>query len=177
MGCLAHEIGHLFDLGHTAKGIMGQDYHNYTVSLYPRSGLKVDSTGKQGRHSQDVILDVPTFSRSSAVLLFFHRGFQPEPKSTANTTIFEFKKNVIHSSIGVSAIELRNTYTGDVLNSWTYDTGGIKIFKFPVTKKEIPVGYIGQEVQIVAQDLEGNILKTTVNVGSIPQTSFTKLRH
>lgn len=35
LGAVAHEMGHTFDLGHTAHGIMGPDYHNIHCLLLP----------------------------------------------------------------------------------------------------------------------------------------------
>lgn len=35
MGAVCHEIGHIFDLGHTSHGIMGPGYHNLRSFLLP----------------------------------------------------------------------------------------------------------------------------------------------
>jgi hypothetical protein len=59
LGSLAHELGHVFDLGHSESGLMGDQFHRFRT---------VFSTTFDTAHGDEVGI-----SRSCATILHFHR--------------------------------------------------------------------------------------------------------
>ena len=101
IGGLAHEMGHIFDLGHTEGGLMGNQYHRIDLCLtpvvsYPKSVVHVCSVDEEHQIRPKVCLpnghlaeDCVSFSFSCATLLFFHRlGLPLEPSSAGSCRNF-----------------------------------------------------------------------------------------
>lgn len=121
LGSLCHEIGHIFDLGHTDGGIMGTGFdfvnrfftiETRTVLLAPRkmtnchpmndatvSDTRLTRVKKQNRflaeyHSQRDSNDLTYFCDNCNVMLFHHKWFnQPSPDNdTTDAPLIQFNR-------------------------------------------------------------------------------------
>ncbi|CAG7724633.1 unnamed protein product [Allacma fusca] len=168
LGGLAHEIGHIFDLGHTEGGLMGNQYHRIDLCLsplvsYPKSVVHVYSADDERQIRPKVCLpnghiaeDCVSLSFSCATLLFFHRWFRSTPGRSLPETGPVLTKNTISSNVGLTVIEIRDLDNGTILKSWTFDRVKVR-YEFHMGKSTIPSDQ--SVVDVIAQDFHGNILK------------------
>lgn len=137
LGSLCHEIGHVFNLGHTANGIMGDgfDYINrvFTVDnltenlpariVAPTAAKRTDSRLTNMKRSNSFLLkyqeqkgdsDATYFAENSAVVLAHHKWFngQAEETDVSNVITFEINNRIVRSQkVSLRLVELRQKLT------------------------------------------------------------------
>lgn len=183
LGSLCHEIGHIFDLGHTSDGIMGHkfDYVNrffthesVTVLLPQRTILscwtrdmlqthtanqrpKVTQLKRYNRflteYQQQRDNDLTFFCDNSCIMLFYHKWFNGKFR-TENPIIFERETRTIKSSSPIKLIEIRNRQCAMAIDYISFKQDDIFIFQLPV---EFIVNQ--KEHDIVVVDDIGNIVR------------------
>lgn len=133
MGACAHELGHIFDLGHSHDGIMSS---------------KCDEIEKFFRVQEKEIIHRSTkwWNRSSSLILAYHKWFN-DHLETAETA-FTLSNSILKSRCGVIALEYRES-DGLVTHSEDF-------YQFP---KWIKLKPILHDVSLVAIDDKGNIFK------------------
>lgn len=155
LGSLLHELGHIFDLGHTESGIMGNDIdyvhrffncENFTeimpkrmISKCQKSEIKNESNSrltkiKKGgeyleKYRQQKNNDMTFFEQNCMLTLTHHRWFTQDNSSEA---FIEFNENekILSSNDNLALVELRNS---DSLLVKFYDLtkSNVKTYQLP----------------------------------------------
>lgn len=182
LGSMCHEIGHIFDLGHTIDGIMGNDidYVNRvftidksrrhlprrtTPSCLIQSSCKITSGGPDSRR-------LTTINKSNAMLTKYHSRRNDDltfltengalllnahkwfNQCDVNGSIcYDFTRNVIISSLALVLVEFRAADNGLCIKYYRFDvSNGQNTFK-------VPDDMIQDNYDIIAVDCKGNINK------------------
>ena len=78
-------------------------------------------------------------------------------------------RNIIKSTTGLTAIEIRHSVTGLVLSSWVFDGNIKKTSSFAITKRNVPLSHSNVPVSLIGQDETGCLLRTTLLRNSLPE--------
>lgn len=181
LGSLCHEIGHIFDLGHTEEGIMGNgfDYVNRvftheltTVSLPPRliNACQTTPVATKPRMSNDVRLtkikkptqflqkyqsqrdnDLTFFCDNSNIMLFYHKWLN-RSKNMPNSIQLDKESGKVVSDLPLRLIEFR-----DKTNALTRDY--VSFHQSDVSEHELPKKLFQSDCDILVVDDNGNISK------------------
>lgn len=134
LGSLCHEMGHIFDLGHTRTGIMGNGfdfinrvftYETTTVVLPPRIVPSCQSLSLQGSNVKDSRLtkikqnnqflleyqnqkdnDLTFFCENSMITVFYHKWFS-QTATAAYQIVYDYDTRKITSKLPIRLIEFR----------------------------------------------------------------------
>lgn len=186
VGSICHEIGHIFDLGHTSDGIMGNDidYVNrmFTFEKCPRdlprrmvskccaTANNPDSSETSARRltsikKSNAILnqyhsrrkdDLTFLAENCAVLLNYHKWFNHFEKVESEIAC-DYKEKVISSVLPLALIEIRSRDTGIAMNYYRFDHSDGQ-FKFTIPHDKIQKNY-----DLIALDTAGAIKKFNGN--------------
>lgn len=178
LGTICHEIGHIFDLGHTNDGIMGSDIdyvHRvficerfpwnlpkrscYSMSLVtanaPR-GLRITSVKKSNSflstYHQRNASDLTFLTENCAALLNYHKWFN-QFNSVGYSMKYDEKKGLIVSRWLIRLVEIRAQATGMCIlfHHFAENTES--------TEFSIPSEFNGRNMMTVVVDQFGNIEK------------------
>lgn len=188
LGSLCHEIGHIFDLGHTNDGIMGNgfDYINrvftnemLTVLLPPRivgtcqlsnecqsSQVKDARLTKIRKNNKFLVQyqnqkdnDLTFFCKNSMITAFYHKWFN-QSMSIPYHIKFDLNEKIIRSKLPIRLIEFREPDTALT----------IRYFHFPETEEIFEFIVQGDMLccvyDIFVVDDNGNIEKFSVSCPS-----------
>ncbi|ODN05985.1 hypothetical protein Ocin01_00722, partial [Orchesella cincta] len=167
VGSVLHEMGHIFDLGHTDAGLMGSQFNRIDTCLSPvlsyppvcelfRSKLGSDvcpmrpkiGLPTNGCLSEDLL----SIGISCATLLYFHKWFQPNSSNDSGDSeanIVLSKNKVVSKHSTLVTLQVRDTEDERLLKSWTFiektsredsDTVALSPLKeFTLAKNHIPI--------------------------------------
>lgn len=180
LGSICHEIGHIFDLGHSRDGIMGNDidYVNrmFVIEKCPRdlprrmvskctNDQNINETTTNSRltivKKTNSILtnyhnrrnDELTFiTENCAIMLNFHKWFN-QCENIRSCIRFNFKQKLIESTSPLALIEFREN--GLCMKYYRFDVSN-DIFNFTVETDVIKQNY-----ELIALDKNGHIMKWT----------------
>uniref|UniRef100_A0A146KZX5 Putative zinc metalloproteinase C607.06c n=1 Tax=Lygus hesperus TaxID=30085 RepID=A0A146KZX5_LYGHE len=145
LGSVCHEVGHMFNLGHTPTGIMSRGFDNVervflsVPSPQVKGCAKVDDTnnlilvpclsissstlptvGKPERAScpasETSEDDFTSFTSACAAILAHHKWFNNETSETSTVT-YDPIRNLVSSEAGLKVVQLRGS-SGSVIKSW-----------------------------------------------------------
>ncbi|CAD7090204.1 unnamed protein product [Hermetia illucens] len=139
IGAVCHELGHIFDLGHTEEGIMGNgfDYVNLVfTSKHLTEDLPnriIDSTNQKDRrltaikrpgkflqkYHEQKTGDSTFFTRNCAIILSLHRWINPENSLYSETDTIELSEyplSVSCTSSHLRLIEIRDKQSNLVVD-------------------------------------------------------------
>lgn len=182
LGSLCHEIGHIFDLGHTDDGIMGTGFdlinrfftmETQTAILPPRKiancqsvidGSGIASDGRLTKvkkinrflmeyHSQRDSNDLTYFRDNCNVMLFYHKWFN-HTDSSFNSHENQFKRmnSKILSKLPIRLVECRDKTNGMCLQ--------YQIFNEPdVFEYMLPTNGMNGDFEIFVLDSLGNLAR------------------
>lgn len=114
IGSCIHEMGHMFDLGHSEQGVMSGNFESLSSYFLQ---------GKKDRF----------WSPSSLEILSRHKWLNKHPSIETSSKPFTYTNGIIKSQHGISVAEWRNT-SGLVLNYEVY-TLPAKIFRLNYYKQ------------------------------------------
>ena len=171
LGALCHEIGHIFDLGHTQTGIMGTDFdlvnRFFLVDSPPNEILpprivgqcKASSGGKDPRltrvRTENQYLkqfrkrqaDLVFFERPSLVTLFHHRWFNTALE--VKPPEWRFENDTISSRNPLRLVEIRDGITAVTIEYFEF-SGEKQVFRLPAKFKR-------GDCNIIVMDVKGNV--------------------
>ena len=149
IGSCIHEIGHMFDLGHSIQGVMSGDLSSVGSFFLE---------GKKNRF----------WSPSSLEILSCHKWLNKHilPISDSSEAPFTYTNGTIKSQNGISVIEWRDPLNGLVLNH--------TVFTLPAKLLRLTQGQSDQEISnessspcqkktVVLMDMFGNLFKTSIS--------------
>ncbi|KAG5672108.1 hypothetical protein PVAND_002263 [Polypedilum vanderplanki] len=182
LGSLVHEIGHLFDLGHTENGLMGNDIdhvhrfflcQNFTEIMpkrnvsncqqlikskekneYTNKFTKINRNGAfMDKYHEQKNKDLTFFEKNCQITLMNHRWFTQN--ILQDSLLFDENKNVVYSSEFIMLVEVRELEKKNSLTKkfWDLSEKNIKEFKIDF-------------------DLSNSTLFVVTNNGSILKKNF-----
>ncbi|KAF6204387.1 hypothetical protein GE061_002728 [Apolygus lucorum] len=145
LGSVCHEVGHMFNLGHTPTGIMSRGFDNVErvflsvpsppvqgctkvddsnnlilVPCLSVSSSKLSTVGKPERTSLSVSEacedDLTSFTSACANILAHHKWFNHDSLETSTVT-YDPLRNLVSSEGGLKVVQLRGS-CGSVIKSW-----------------------------------------------------------
>ncbi|XP_063706104.1 uncharacterized protein LOC134835163 [Culicoides brevitarsis] len=176
IGSLCHELGHIFDLGHTSDGIMGKDIdfvgRVFVTELHtedlpdrivgqkpqklPKTEEKTRFTKINRTPGQFLIKyheqkddDLSFFAQNNLITLAFHKWFNNNGNEAQT---IKFKNGIISSEFQLKLVELRKCADEMLIHFWNLTEKEVFEFKLP---QEIEIC----EIILFVIDAEGNILK------------------
>uniref|UniRef100_A0A336KHX1 CSON011636 protein n=1 Tax=Culicoides sonorensis TaxID=179676 RepID=A0A336KHX1_CULSO len=182
IGSVCHELGHIFDLGHTKDGIMGKDIDYigrvfvtdlYTENLpdrivgikasiqpekvksYHHTFTKIRQPGQYLiKYHEQKDDDLTFFAQNHLITLAFHKWFNFDNKSTcqAQTLKFDRELSTIYSKYQLVLVEIRKCTDGMLIEFWQFTEDDVFEFKFPDNCET-------NDAVLFVMDIEGNILK------------------
>lgn len=186
LGGICHEIGHIFDLGHTHDGIMGNDI-DYVNRLFVHERFRrnlpsrvesncvlsqnqnqnqanIDRRLTSVKKTNSILLnyhsqrnnDVNLLTENCAVLINNHKWFNQFESINWNIQ-FENEFKVIYSTLPLILVEFRTKSNGLCRDYYRFDETKNE------TKFTIPFDKIGKSYDIVALDRNGNIKKISLD--------------
>lgn len=186
LGGMCHEIGHLFDLGHTHDGIMGNDidYVNrlFVHERFPRNlPSRVESNcflnRNQNQNQANIDRRLTSVKKTNSILLKYHNQRNNDVNLlTENCAVlinnhkwfnhfesinwdiqFDNEFNVIYSTLPLIFVEFRTKANGLCRDYHRFDETRNE------TKFSIPFDKIEKDYDIVALDRNGNIKKISLD--------------
>lgn len=182
LGSICHEIGHIFDLGHTIDGIMGNDidYVNrmFVIDKCPRdlprrmtskcignrniSGT-INSRITVVKKTNSILAnyhsrrndDLTFITENCAIILNFHKWFNQYVEDVGSCIRCDYKQNTIESTIPLALIEFREN--GMCMKYHRFDVSNDQ-YNF-----KIPNEVIKQNYDLIALDKNGHITKCAIN--------------
>lgn len=187
LGSICHEIGHIFDLGHTSDGIMGNDidYVNrlFVIEKCPRelprriasncsNSKNLDSNEPTNRRltavrKTNAILtkyhsrrndDLTFLTENCAIILNFHNWFNQFDRVDSQIRC-DLNHKIIVSSIPLALIEFRSPENGMCMKYYRFDNDTTN----DQHKFTVPADAIEQNYDLIAIDSHGNIMKCATN--------------
>lgn len=178
LGTICHEIGHIFDLGHTDDGIMGSDIdyvhrvfvnERYPWNLPKRScysmSLGMENAPRKSRitpikktntflstYHQRNASDLTFLTENCAVLLNYHKWFNLF-SSVESSMKYDEEKNVIISRWLIRLVEIRAQATGMCI-SFQHFAENTECTEFSIRPE-----FNGRNMMAVVVDQYGNIEK------------------
>lgn len=183
LGTMCHEIGHIFDLGHTVDGIMGSDIdyvhrvfinERFPWNLPKRSSSKVTkldevptkSLGTSTRltsvrkantflstYRQRNASDLTFFTDNCATLLSHHKWFNQYDDCGDFSISFDVSERLIRSQWPLVLAEVREQSTGMCIDFRRFEATEMAV------KYRISEEFIGRNLELIAVDRFGNIEK------------------
>lgn len=177
LGSVCHEIGHIFDLGHTEHGIMGDGFDyvnrvftidNLTEDLPSRetntkleTSKLIDTRLTSLNRSNTFLVkyqtqkdnDLTFLMESSAITLSHHKWFNHYDNSIVNKIGFDLDTRMVHSDLlPIRLIEFREKQSA--MMKFYYQFVDKNVLKFKISK------HISLELlNIFVMDHEGNIAR------------------
>lgn len=172
LGSAAHEIGHIFNLGHTRNGLMSRGFdHTHLVFIQTSTDEKRQyeelvpclsvSNGPAVKKSESIIVSSTRYQSSNsdltylesgcAAILAYHKWFNPTFNEVMTNICYDKLRHVIVSDAGLRVVEVRGA-NGAVRRSWILRGSGKHLV--------IPTGHAG--ATLIAIDSNGTILTDTV---------------
>lgn len=181
LGSICHEIGHIFNLGHTSDGIMGNDI-DYVNRLFanekcPRDLPRRIASNCLGSQNQDATThrrltavrksnailtkyhsrrndDLTYLTENCAVLINYHKWFNQFDKADSQIRC-DLNQKIIESSVALALVEFRSPENGMCIKYYRFDDN--------MTNSQhqftIPADLIEQNYDLIAIDRHGNIMK------------------
>lgn len=186
VGSICHEIGHIFDLGHTNDGIMGNDidYVNrmFTIEKCPRNlPRRISSACTMNEKKQNNILNVTdrrltavkktnsilanyhnrknddlTFLTENCAILLNYHKWFNQTGDTKSDIRYDYQQKVIISLVPLILVELRSNENGMCMKYYRCDVSSEHNF-------QIPSNVIKQNYDLIAVDKNGTIKRFTAN--------------
>lgn len=187
VGSICHEIGHIFDLGHTTDGIMGNDI-DYVNRMFVHEKYRRDLPRRmisnccqaertQNQHNGTTNRRMTSIRKTNAILNTYHsRRNDDLTFLTENCAVLlnfhkwfnqfedfesdiscDYKQKVISSAIPMVFIEFRSKETGMCIKYYRFDNSDEQ-FKF-----EIPSHKVEQNYDLIVLDKNGYIQKFNGN--------------
>lgn len=179
LGSICHEIGHIFDLGHTVNGIMGNDIdyvnrmfiherfprnlpkrivsncilpenHNQTITKPNRFTSITKNNSFLINYHQRNASELTYLTENCALLLNYHKWFNQFERIPFNIQ-YNNAKHLVASQWPLALIEFRSRATGMC----------IKYHRFDIEAKQreysVSSDFVGREYDLIAIDRYGNI--------------------
>lgn len=183
LGAIAHEMGHIFDLGHTMEGIMGNDIdfvnrmfiiEQFPIYLPPRIKFNCNLNQNENKsknidrrltyvkktnpillkyHNRRAI-EINLLSKNCAILLNSHKWFNSDVESIDWDIQYEIEHKTIVSKLPLILVEFRTKNDGLILDYVRFEQKQMS-FKLPLDKIE-------QNYDLLAVDSNGNIKKFSI---------------
>ncbi|XP_014255371.1 putative zinc metalloproteinase C607.06c [Cimex lectularius] len=170
-GSVCHEIGHMFNLGHSPTGIMSRGFDHIgrvftmssnqhkndeialmpclSVQLGPSTLVKSQTRSKKNQKEDDMT----HLTKSCATLLAHHKWFNNDTDVELDMR-FDSLRNVLTSENGLKVVQLRAS-CGAVLKSW--ELGSKSPHKHLILPRTT-----SNTTSLVAMDANGNILSLQI---------------
>ncbi|XP_055524363.1 uncharacterized protein LOC129718012 [Wyeomyia smithii] len=181
IGSVCHELGHIFDLGHTADGIMGTGFDyinrvftlvrntedlpdrvvNRTTSTKASMNSKLTAIKRPGeflrKYQQQKESDMTYFADNCAITLQLHKWFNHNPSINNNNCDTKLSFNFITRFVTsvnsfIKLVELREKCYGMLKMYWSFLNSATDSFQIPAN-----VDLAGLTLFVI--DSVGNILK------------------
>lgn len=186
LGSICHEIGHIFDLGHTIDGIMGCDidYVNrmFVIEKIPRemprriasqctlnqTNLNITKATNSRittvKKTNSILVnyhnrrndDLTFLSENCAILLNWHKWFNQMEEEFDSIIQYNSDEKIITSSFPLVLVEFRSADTGMCMNYYRLD--GINEYNFTIPNDIIRTNY-----NLIVLDKNGNIRRFSDN--------------
>lgn len=187
LGSICHEIGHIFDLGHTSDGIMGNDidYVNrlFVIEKCPRelprriasncsnsknlgSNKPVMNRLTAVRKTNPILTkyhnrrndDLTFLTENCAVILNFHNWFNQFDRADSHIRC-DLNQKIIVSSLPLALVEFRSPENGMCMKYYRFDNDTSNDqHNFTVTADAVEQNY-----DLIAIDRHGTIMKCATN--------------
>lgn len=184
LGSLCHEIGHIFDLGHTNDGIMGTGFdlinrfftietqttvlpmRKMMTSCRPAIGgngnasdtrlTKVKKTNRflMEYHSQRDSNDLTYFCDNCTVMLFYHKWFNQPDNAIPHRIQFNRMKSKISSEFALRLVEHRDKSNGMCLECRIFNSRDDDVFECV-----LPANAMHNDCDILVLDSHGNLAR------------------
>ena len=140
-GALAHELGHVFDLGHSKFGIMSSAYRDIEKFFLVTKESALDGA-------------IKWWSRSASLFLANHKWFNEHQVSLEDA--FRLNDTTLRSRYGVIVVEYRDS------------SGlGVRFKEYFLPAKWVKLEIHPDDFSLIAMDIKGNIFRRDVSE-SIP---------
>lgn len=188
VGSICHEIGHIFDLGHSIDGIMGNDI-DYVNRMFviekcrrelPRRIISKCCTKEQIPSEISGMTDqrLTSIKKSNAILNKYHSRrnddltFLTEHcavlinfhkwfnrfENIESEIVCDFGQKLISSVSPLALVEIRSSETGMCIKYYRFDNNADEKFKFQIPSDKIEQNYV-----FIVLDKNGNIRKFNGN--------------
>lgn len=181
LGSMCHEIGHIFDLGHTKNGIMGCDIDyvqrvfiiekcprdlprrvTTKCSMQPESCNRSTSQRLTSVKKNNSILnnyhsrkndDLTFLTENCAILLNYHKWFNQPEVVVESDMRYDFDRKMIVTSLPLALVEFRSAIDGMCMKYYRFDDVSNE-YQFT-----IPTDVDRNECDLIALDKNGNVLR------------------